>query len=266
MTRKPSKRIAPTATQDSISWLVDVLLQRSECLSIASLVPLFHAAHCVLSDPTKPRNKSEARNLRVLHELLPDHRLGIAGTLYKPSPFIHPFGDHYSLPGYLDSLVLPYYRATVDGLTKNLPRSTGRDFLAFVYTFFLLVHPLVDGNGRVARSLLDYYNAKLSLGLDATVWQSPQFKERAFHIRAFQAFFVNEAKLRPRQQDDPYPMTHDLKVQVGRMADYMIDWATKIAIGDQPIGARSQVANMAAGLRKASAIGSLRGAKVSRRS
>ena len=83
----------------------------------------------------------------------------------------------------------PFYRA-VDSIVQSPTRPDGPSFLAFVYTFFLLVHPLVDSNGRVARSLLDYYNLRLNIQLKP-VWnrKDPKFAEEPFHVAAFHAFF-----------------------------------------------------------------------------
>jgi len=77
---------------------------------------------------------------------------------FKPPDFIHPFEEYYSLPGYLDVVVLPRFAETVDTrAAQPLAPSDVQgqaELLAFVYIFFLLVHPFVDRNGRVARSLL----------------------------------------------------------------------------------------------------------------
>lgn len=238
------------------SWLASQLAQCPEILPLARLVLLFHAANCPVANPTIPQNKAEARNVRLLQMLLPANHLGLAGVTYKPATFIHPFESHYSLPGYLDQIVLPYFYRAVDCAAKDQSPQAGAEFLAFVYVFFLLVHPLVDANGRVARNLLDYYNTKLSLGLKP-VWHQEKpikFKERQFHKDAFRTFFEKEAELAPFKRRDPYTVLDELKAPVAHMADHLIHWAVVISRDPRELGkwAWASVRTMATGIKKLS--------------
>jgi hypothetical protein len=116
-----------------------------------------------------------------------------------------------------------------DNWAKNgVKQEYGKGFLSFIYMFFLLVHPFIDRNGRVARGLLDYYNEKL--GLNLTSWHTKDFKKGCKHKEAFRIFFEDEAKLPPRENCcDPYPISAELRPHLGRMADYMLDWAAGVA-------------------------------------
>ncbi len=152
--------------------LLDQLHRCVDPLPLALLVPLFHRLHRLDDYETSKRpsrlvsdarDKEEARNLRVLGSLQPENRLAFAGLLFKPGEFIHPFQGYYSLPGYLDTTVLPYFYRATDTLLRGRTFGGPADFLGFVYMCFLLIHPLPDGNGRVARSLLRYYNSALNL-------------------------------------------------------------------------------------------------------
>jgi hypothetical protein len=90
--------------------------------------------------------------------------------------------------------------------------------------FFLLIHPFIDRNGRVVRGLLDYYNEKLKLNRNK-VWRERGFSTNPVHKDAFRIFFEHEAKLPPRKNPDPYPISDELRPHLGQMADYMINWA-----------------------------------------
>ena len=123
----------------------------------------------------------------------------ISGS-FKPSRFIHPFEDFYTTPGYRDVEILPLFFQAVDAAASDFAadsrRGCAEDFLAFVYLTFLVIHPFIDGNGRVARHLLDYYNQALRFQLhDAWNARSPKFAAREFHKRAFVAFYQEGAGL-----------------------------------------------------------------------
>ena len=126
----------------------------------------------------------------------------ISGS-FKPAPFIHPFEEFYTTSGYQDQGVLPEFFTTTDelaqGRMENPDTPQKEDFLSFVYMFFLMIHPFIDGNGRVARNLLDYYNEALP-GRIKPVWNSkdPKFSGFPFHKEAFNSFFHKEAKLTRR--------------------------------------------------------------------
>ena len=247
------KRPEPGRGVANGSWLASQLAQCPGILPLARLVPLFHAANCPVANPAMPRDRAEARNLRLLQMLLPANRLDLAGVTYKPATFIHPFKNHYSLPGYLDQIVLPYFYRAVDGVAKEQSPRTAAEFLAFIYVFFLLVHPLVDGNGRVARNLLDYYNAKLSLGLKP-VWNQEKpvkFSELPFHKRAFRTFFEKEAELPSVKGRDPYAVLDELRGPVARMADHLVAWALAISQDSSQLGRSASVRTIADGIKGA---------------
>jgi hypothetical protein len=205
-------------------------------IPLGSLIVLFHVATGIESsaDILRPRDEAEARNYRVYSELvgLGDQKFvnaAISGA-FKPPGFIHPFERHYSLPGYLDQPVLSMFFSAADGWAKaRVCHEHGKGFLSFIYMFFLLIHPFIDRNGRVARALLDYYDEKLQLNL-SPVWREKGFTERPVHKDAFRLFFEFEAKLPPRESlSDPYPISAELRPHLGRMADYMLDWAARVA-------------------------------------
>ena len=150
-------------------------------------------------------------------------------SAFKPPEFIHPFENHYSLPGDLDEIVLPYFADAVDThaarLADTADAQAKAEILAVVYMYFLLVHPFVDRNGRVARSLLDYYYSRLAC-TGPWLWrvQPPKFATRREHTDAFQAF-CKAANLPERPERDPYPIPNLLRSPLRCMADYLIEWA-----------------------------------------
>ncbi len=244
---KDALRILSVMDEPDLTWLVEQLVGGYELLDVATLIPIFSAFRGL--EDQGLRDKEEERNLRVLQGLLPENELGFRGVLYKPAEFIHPFGEYYSLPGYLDVEVLPHFIRSTNELAKDRSRSSGSDFLAFVYMFFLLIHPLPDGNGRTARLLLDYYNKKLGLGLKGTwkVKEPIKFSDEPLHKKAFRIFFSEEAVLRPRREfcdDDPYPIPGSLKPQLGQMAEYMIGWARSAGSQEETLGDRRHVQGM----------------------
>ena len=168
---------------------------------------------------------AEARNTGLLRLLCPHEFLALNGRVYKPSAFIHPFENRQSLPGYLDAVVLPVFYDTVDSIVWSNARMADAEFLAFVYMCFLLVHPLVDGNGRVARLLLDYYNARMMFGLEP-VWHhtEPKFSRRPFHAAAFKSFF--ECAELTSSTAEPYPINPIGAEDALRMSQYMVEWLT----------------------------------------
>lgn len=230
--------------EPDLSWLSAEVAERYELLGLQTLIPIFHGFHNITKEEAL-RDSQEKRNLQVLRWLLPDNEFGFAGVLYKPPNFIHKFEAYYSLPGYLDLKVLPCFCRTTNELAKKQPPLSAPDFLAFVYMFFLLIHPLPECNGRVARSVLDYYNKKLKLNLKE-VWNNrppiyEKFSEDNRHRVAFKTFF-EEAGLPARQRfcdDDPFPIPEALKTHLDRMAQYMIEWAESLknrqeCPGDRP--------------------------------
>jgi hypothetical protein len=219
--------------------IVRTLASQAETVPCGSVAVLLHTAAGIASEFSKPRDKEETRNYRVYAELMPSDdskytSAAISGA-FKPPQFIHPFERHYSLPGYLDQPVLSAFFAATDAravqLTSHPANLEGKGFLSFVYMFFLLIHPFIDRNGRVARGLLDYYNAKLRFGL-SPVWHNSEFKKHPTHKEAFRIFFDDEVRIPPREECDPYPISHALRPHLDRMADYMLNWAEGVARGE----------------------------------
>jgi hypothetical protein len=247
----------------SIHRVFDQLFRHIELLPVGLLVPLFHRLHRIDhylglpvakrlgADVGNPRDAAEARNLRLLRLLLPADNLGFAGVLFKPTNFIHRFEEHYSLPGYLDEIVLPYFYRATDELAKDRRSGKAEEFLAFVYMFFLLIHPLPDGNGRVARSLMEYYNKRLELHVKEEDRWYDTLKDQPFHGEAFRAFFCEAdlPSLKTLDRSDPYPIPEGLESHLGRMADYLIDWAESVRTQREPLGQRVPVRCMSQGIR-----------------
>jgi hypothetical protein len=251
------------AITSPIESFLQILIQDQEkkLYSIGPLMIFLHCANGLLVDWSMPRDKEEARNYRLFQHLnsITDRTLlnaAINGQL-KPPAFIHPFESYYTLPGYLDAVVLPCFFETADHLARGLAEKEptqweGAEFLAFIYIFFLVIHPFVDGNGRVARGLLNYYNRKLRRGLKE-IWNdnNPAFRERQFHPEAFKQFFQDEVGVAPRNSLDPYPLSPELERHVARMADYLIDWAVKARRGEA-LASRCHVRTLALGIEEAS--------------
>jgi hypothetical protein len=151
-------------------------------------------------------DRHEVRNRAYFRRLNPDIPDSLVDTAisgsFKPSRFIHPFEEFYTTPGNRDAEILPLFFQVVDAAASDLAADNrsgcAEDFLAFVYLTFLVIHPFIDGNGRVARHLLDYYNQALRFRLnDAWNARSPKFAVQAFHKRAFVAFYQEGAGLEP---------------------------------------------------------------------
>lgn len=212
------------------TWLTSM----EEVIPIGSLAVLLHAAIGIRFDVTQPRDLDEARNYRVFSELRgamnPKFaRPDISGS-FKPAEFVHPFGSHYSTPGYLDSIVLPRFFAAADEhANKKDIQTNASGFLAFVYVTFLLVHPFVDGNGRVVRGILNYYNKKLNLGLSG-YWNEhePKFSNHPVHKSAFHGFFC-QSELIPRCNLSLHPIADGLREHLGKMADSLLYHIAKVA-------------------------------------
>jgi hypothetical protein len=234
-------------TAGNDKWLIKQLANLDKDLPLLDLILFFHAFH----DVDAKVGANERRNLAVLRALRPSYDLGFGGMVFKPLNFIHKYNEHYSLPGYFDEIVLPRFFRVTDWIVKN--GRQGPDFLAFVYVFFLLVHPLTERNGRVIRSVLDYYRQRWQLDV-RDCWNDPKpqkFEEREFHRKAFDAFFLAECKLPPLREfgrNDPFPIAQEMRPALGQMANYMIDWAEKIGAGMEPVGRRPQVRYMSDGI------------------
>jgi hypothetical protein len=260
------KRATLRTTRDesfSMRTVFDAFSDRIELLPMSTLVPLFHRLHRIKyylefpaakrpgADTGNPQNPAEARNLRLLGFLSPSNRLGFSGILYKPPHFIHPFEQYYSLPGYLDPIVMPHFFRATDELSRNGGIDQPEEFLAFVYMYFLLMHPLPDGNGRVARSLMEYYNKKLGLNVQRELSWYDLLKKQTLHREGFVEFFraANLPSLDTFGQSDPFPIPKGLRSHLGRMADCLIDWAESVRTGREPLGDRAHVQRMSDGIR-----------------
>ena len=262
--RKRSTARAERDESTSVRTVFEKFFHRIELLPMSTLVPLFHRLHRIEyylqfapakragADIGNPENPAEARNLRVLSILSPSNKLGLSGVLYKPVHFIHPFEGYYSLPGYLDRIVLPYFFRATDELARNGSFDQPEGFLAFVYMSFLLIHPLPDGNGRVARSLMEYYNKKLTLDVKPDHPWYVELKEQSFHKKAFVDFF-RAAKLPTLDsigQSDPYPIPRALRSHLGRMSDCLMDWAESVRTHRETLEHRAHVRRMSDGIRR----------------
>ena len=227
-------------------WLTNQLVSLDKDLPLLDLILFFHAFH----DVEAKVGANEERNLAVLRALRPSYNLGFGGFIFKPLNFIHKYNNHYSLPGYLDEVVLPRFFQVADRIAKNGRQDP--DFLAFVYVFFLLVHPLTEGTGRVIRSVLDYYRQRWQLDV-GDCWNDlkPQKFDGRIHRKAFDAFFMSECKLPPLKEfgrNDPFPIAQEVRPALGQMANYMIDWVQKIDAGIESVGDRPQVRCMSDGI------------------
>jgi len=206
---------------------------------VLDLAVAVHALEGLSKDAQAPRDAAEDRNSRLFADLTGESRMlstRISGT-FKPSDFIHPFEEHYSLPGYLDVVVLPHFAEAVDTrAAQPLAPSDVQgqaELLAFVYMFFLLVHPFVDRNGRVARSLLEYYHARLTFTCPC-YWrtQEPRLVNAREHRAAFRAFFETVGLPR-RSALDPYPVPEALRSALQAMADRLVEWA--VSFQNRPV-------------------------------
>jgi hypothetical protein len=147
--------------------------------------------------------------------------------------------------------VLPYFYRATDELARNRSVTESAEFLAFVYMCFLLIHPLPDGNGRVARSLLRYYNGKLKLQVkDGDDDWYERLKAQPFHSKAFEVFFrdLSLPRLKEFGQSDPYPIPRALESHLGRMADCLIDWAESLRHQREHLDRRRYVQIMSQGI------------------
>ncbi|MGB6065409.1 MAG: Fic family protein, partial [Desulfomonilaceae bacterium] len=191
---------------DMIGKAIDRLADRAVVLPVGQLAVLFHAANGLGVSWGMSNDLGEKRNRAYLESINPRLEGSMLNAIisgsFKPDAFIHPYNDFYTIPGYLDFAVLPEFFDAVDDLARGYRASHDKpqkeEFLSFVYMFFLMIHPFVDGNGRVARNLLDYYEKALSLKL-APVWsnEASKFASHEFHKVAFDTFFSIEARVRP---------------------------------------------------------------------
>jgi hypothetical protein len=176
-------------------------------LPIGQLIIFFHATNGLGTIWGQSNDKAEKRNYNFLRSINPSFENSyiqsfVSGS-FKPPQFIHPFGSFHTTTGLQDIAILPEYFEAVDEIASSWSKGSkikSEVFLAFVYMFLLVIHPFVDGNGRVARNLLDYYNKKLRFNVNPT-WNNkqPKFSDTKFHEEAFNTLYEYELGL-PRYQ------------------------------------------------------------------
>jgi len=189
---------------DFVKKIIETLASWKVILPIGQLAIFLHTANGLGIKLGESEDKAEKRNRDYFKSINPhlDDILiyTIINGRLKPATFIHPFEKYHSVPGYLDYGPLSEFFLTTDHLSqkykKNVERQNKEEFLAFVYMTFLLIHPFIDYNGRVARNLLDYYNSALAFGIKP-VWnnENPKFSEEPFHKKAFKKLFSEEVKI-----------------------------------------------------------------------
>lgn len=246
---------------DLVSQVIRIITGWGECVPAGQLSVCFHAANSLGISWGTNDDPAECRNRRYLEALSPWMQPGyidafVSGS-FKPDGFVHPFERHYTTPGSEDRYVLPEYFRAVDALTSAIREGSRRDppdqILSFIYMHFLAIHPFVDGNGRVARNLLDYYNTALRFEL-CPVWNyaDPKFADNDAHRNAFTELFREGAHL-----SRSYPPAGDRSVEelrlllkddvegIRALASYLIEEATRVRQGG-PLRESAGVASMAA--------------------
>lgn len=192
--------------------ILPVITRWDALLPVGQLIVLFHGANSIGLE-WGTADFAEKRNHRLLKAIRPSFQdtyiqAFVSGS-FKPDRFIHPFEDSYfTSTGFTDVNILPEFFQTTDHLARSWPDVVDmapQHFLAYVYLYFLSIHPFVDGNGRVARNLLDYYNERLSLGLQP-VWRAafPKFAHEAYHKQAFALLFEEDLGLPKHSYTDKY--------------------------------------------------------------
>ncbi len=210
--------------------IIDWLVESHDLIPMGQLAVFLHALNGLglkwgcCGDIAEKRNREYYLSLNPQYsELLVD---AIISGSFKPHNFVHPFESYITTTGALDSQVLPEIFKTVDDFARNHAlyekRHGGAEYLAFIYIFFLAIHPFVDGNGRVARNLLDYYNKRTGLKLK-DVWNHPlaeymrkgktdrpsnsqrnypKFDQEDAHKDAFKTFYEEDVGLAPHCNTD----------------------------------------------------------------
>ncbi len=228
-----------------------------QLLPVGQLSVVFHAIHGLESAWGKTGDLAEQNNYNLFRALNPHISPALVNPIisgsFKPRNFIHRFEQHYSTPGYLDIQVLPHFFKTVDELAHSFvdkkEKDEAEEFLAFVYMYFLICHPFVDGNGRVARSLLDYYNHKLDFMIH-DVWNNsdPKFANEAFHKEAFNMFYCSQAHLISYDYATVVSLPIHVKQELTKLADHLIGWADNVR-NSKALSSYRSVSVMANGIR-----------------
>lgn len=240
-----------------ISKILDASVFIDKILPIGQLCVFFHAANGLENQWGKTGDAAEKRNYQMYRAIKPHIDPLLIGSVFsgsfKPSKFIHPFEKHYSTPGYIDKKVLPLFFKIADELAlaySEKDNDIKYNFLAFVYMTFLVIHPFLDGNGRVARNLLTYYNKKLAFDLNE-VWEDadPKFKENEFHKNAFAKFFCYEAQLASYDFTEVSSLSIKIKIELNKMSDYLANWLSSIKNIDS-LSSKSSIVTLADGIKK----------------
>ncbi len=204
--------------------LIPAITDWDALIPVGQLIVFFHAGNGLGVTWGSEGDKAEQRNHRFLRSICPSFedayiQAYISGS-FKPSQFIHPFESYHTTTGRQDPVILSEFFVTVDELAFNWDVGTklkAEIFLSFVYMYFLVIHPFVDGNGRVSRNLLDYYNTKLDLNMHPS-WNDNRsnFSEAAFHKEAFKILYSSELELSEWEYDDVYSYEEVASIQIKR--------------------------------------------------
>jgi len=240
-----------------MSKILDTSVFIDKILPIGQLCIFLHAANGLENQWGERGDTAEKRNYQMYRAIKPHIDPLLIGSIFsgsfKPSKFIHPFEKHYTTPGYIDKKVLPLFFKIVDELAiayseKDVDKKYY--FLAFIYMTFLVIHPFLDGNGRVARNLMTYYNKKLEFNLNE-VWENsdPKFKENEFHKTAFEKFFCDEAQLTSYDFTEVSSLSIKIKIELNQMSDYLVNWLSSIKKMDS-LSSKPSIVTLAEGIKK----------------
>ncbi|MEW5735718.1 MAG: Fic family protein [Thermodesulfobacteriota bacterium] len=212
-------------------------------LPVGQLAIFFHVASGLGYDWLSSCLPKEAANVATFLSL----RTGIQEGLIdlellgqtKPDAFIHSFDRFFTLSGASVRVVLPIYFSAVDSVAEKLKNSNklrsriSAPFLAAVYLGFLIMHPFVDGNGRVIRAVVQYFNDSLKLGFVNSPWYDQAFGFRScrHHKRAFAILFADGGVTTFMRRKDSNPATNLLDAERS-LRNYLVDIFKKIA--DEP--------------------------------
>jgi hypothetical protein len=194
-------------------------------IPLGQMMVFLHSLHGLGIDWGNGQDPAEKRNRAYCEFLQPefDKELinAIISSHFKPRNFIHPFERVHMTAGFNDPSVLSAFCRDVDDLAERF--RSGKltqhrtEFLVFIYIIFLIVHPFMDGNGGIARSLLDYYNERLGFCLKP-IWNQRDFKSMPGHKEAFSAFFTSAAKI-PKVQD---MARADEEIDFPKIAEFLV--------------------------------------------